>query len=67
MLKFLLLERQRIALDELESVLAAARLFQRANLAWQQLPAGQLAQWMVEQLLRSGSAKIEGEWLVNAE
>lgn len=67
LLKFLLMERQRIALDDIGSVLADARLFARANQAWLQLPPEQLAQWVVEQLLRTGSAKIEGEWLVNAE
>ena len=67
LLKFLLLERQRIALDELENVLASARLFQRANLACLQLPTGQLVQWVVEQLLRSGSARIEAGCLHNVE
>ncbi len=66
LLKFLLMERQRIALDDIGSVLAAARLFARANQVWLQLPPEQLAQWVVEQLLRTGSARIEGEWLINA-
>lgn len=67
LLKFLLMERQRIALDDIGNVLADARLFARANQAWLQLPPEQLAQWVAEQLLRTGSAKIEGEWLINAE
>lgn len=67
MLKFLLLERQRIALEELPALLTSAKLFEQANQMYLQLPPEQLAQWVVEQLLRSGAAKIDGEFLLNLE
>ena len=67
LLKFLLLERQHIALDEIGELLGSARLFAQANRQFLQLPHEQLTQWVVEQLLRSGSAKIDGGFLRNVE
>ena len=65
MLKFLLLERQRIALADLPAVLAAMPVFDEANRRFLRQSPQALAQWIVEQLMKAGAARIEGEHLLN--
>jgi glyoxylase-like metal-dependent hydrolase (beta-lactamase superfamily II) len=65
LLKFLLLERQRIALTQVTILLSTLRLFAVANQRFLQQPPAVLAEWAVAQLLRAGVARIDGEWLVN--
>lgn len=65
MLKFLLLERQRLALADLPSLLIAGRLFAAANDRFLKKSETELAQWAVEQLVRVGAAEIVGDSLLN--
>lgn len=67
LLKFLLLERQRIALDEVATLLLAMPVFAAANRNHLQQTPQALAAWAVQQLVRAGAAKIEGEYLLNHE
>lgn len=67
LLKFLLLERQQIALDQVPLLLAQIRLFRDTNQRFLQLPDLELAQWTVAQLLRAGAARVEGELLLNLD
>ncbi len=66
-LKFLLLERGQIALDALPTLVAEVGMFSKANQLFLQLPPEQLAQWVLEQLLSSRAARIEGAFLVNVD
>ena len=65
MLKFLLLERQQIALAEVAALLMAMPLLEQANRRYLQKPPQELAQWAVSQLLRACAARVEGETLFN--
>ena len=65
MLKFLLLERQSIALADLPMVLAGMPVFDEANRRFLRQSPQALAQWTVEQLMKAGAARIEGEHLLN--
>lgn len=67
LLKFLLLERQRIALAELPELLAQIRLFAVANERHLQQTEGELAQWTVAQLVRAGAADIADGMLINRD
>ena len=65
MLKFLLLERQHIALAELPALLSAGSSFRSANAHFLKKPPEELAQWAAAQLVRAQAARIEGETLFN--
>ena len=65
MLKFLLLERQQIALAEVAALLMAMPLLEQANRRFLQKPPQELARWAVGQLLRACAARVEGETLFN--
>ncbi|WP_317204748.1 MBL fold metallo-hydrolase [Janthinobacterium sp.] len=65
LLKFLLLERQSIALADVPALLTAMPVFDTANRRFLQKQPEALGQWAVEQLLRAGAARIEGEHLLN--
>jgi len=65
LLKFLLLERQRIALTDVPMLLMAMPVFEAANRRFLQKSPQALGQWAVEQLLRAGAARIDGEHLLN--
>jgi len=67
MLKFLLLERQRLALADLPSLLVEGRLFAAANERYLKKSETELAQWAVEQLVRVGAAEIVGGSLLNRD
>jgi glyoxylase-like metal-dependent hydrolase (beta-lactamase superfamily II) len=63
LLKFLLLERQRIPLAEVPQLLTEIRLFASANRLFLRQTAPALAQWTIDQLVRVGSAEIVGDVL----
>ncbi|CAN5278629.1 hypothetical protein BH11PSE11_BH11PSE11_07250 [soil metagenome] len=63
LLKFLLLERQRIPLADLPAMLAEIRLFATANQRFLRRPEAELAQWTIDQLLRAGAAELVGDML----
>jgi glyoxylase-like metal-dependent hydrolase (beta-lactamase superfamily II) len=65
LLKFLLLERQRIALSEVPRLLAQIPYFGLANRRYLQQSEAELSQWLIAQLLRAGAAQVEGDTLVN--
>ncbi len=65
LLKFLLLERQRIALAEIPPILQAMPVFESANQRYLHQTPEQLAQWATQQLVRAVAARIEGEYLLN--
>lgn len=65
LLKFLLLERQRIRLDEVEQMLCRLPLVEAANRRYLQRSGADLAQWTVAQLLRAGAAELHDGYLLN--
>jgi hypothetical protein len=65
LLKFLLLERQRIALAEVPALLAALPVFEAANRRFLREAPEQVAQWAVSQLLRAAAARVDGDDLLN--
>ena len=65
LLKFLLLERQRIALAELPELLATLPLFVETNRRFLRQPPQELADWAVRQLQRAAAARIDGRYLLN--
>lgn len=65
MLKFLLLERQQIALDQVAGLMAAIPLVAAAQRLYLPMSAEALAEWAVHGLVRSGSARREGDMLCN--
>ena len=65
LLKFLLLERQRIALSEVPALLLAMPVFETANARFLKETPDTLATWAIKQLTRSLAARIEGEHLLN--
>ena len=66
LLKFLLLERQRIALADVPALLVSMPVFAAANHNYLKQEPKALGTWAVEQLARSGAARVEGEYLLNA-
>lgn len=67
LLKFLLLERQTIALADIPRLLAQIRLFRESNRRYLQQDEATLAQWSVAQLVRAGAAERVGDTLVNRD
>jgi glyoxylase-like metal-dependent hydrolase (beta-lactamase superfamily II) len=65
LLKFLLLERQRIALADVPQLLLAMPVFEAANRNFLHQSPEQLGTWAVSQLVRAAAARIEGEYLLN--
>lgn len=65
--KFLLLERQRIALASLPALLASIPVVARASARYLGQEPGQAAEWAAAALVRAGAARVEGEELVNQD
>lgn len=65
LLKFLLLERQRIKLTEVQQILAGLPLVAVANQRHLQLSEADLSAWTVAQLVRAGAAEICDGFLCN--
>ncbi|MES2535748.1 MAG: MBL fold metallo-hydrolase [Pseudomonadota bacterium] len=65
LLKFLLLDRQRMALTAVPQLLAAIPLVVMANRNYLHQTTDELAQWAIAQLLRAGAAVVDGEELAN--
>ena len=66
LLKFLLLERQSIALADVPRLMADMPLAAEANRRYLQQPADDLAQWAVAQLVRARAAEVVEDRLLNA-
>lgn len=67
LLKFLLLSRQSIALDEVWTMFETVPLLVSTNKRYFGWPADQMAEWTVHSLVRAGAAKREDGMLVNRE
>ncbi|MBC7454057.1 MAG: MBL fold metallo-hydrolase, partial [Massilia sp.] len=65
MLKFLLLERQCLALATLATMLSAIPVVAGANRRFLHQSPDALADWAISALLRAGAARVEGAMLVN--
>ncbi|MBA5636670.1 MBL fold metallo-hydrolase [Duganella sp. LX20W] len=65
LLKFLLLERQRIALADVPQMLLSMPVFATANARYLRQTPDELAQWAVGQLVKGGAAHVESEYLLN--
>ncbi|MGZ5199349.1 MAG: MBL fold metallo-hydrolase [Telluria sp.] len=59
MLKFLLLERQAIALDRVPALLASIPLAEHVRVAWFGMDHAGLAEWAVRALVRAGAARVD--------
>ena len=66
MLKFLLLERQRIDLADVAPMFVSIPLLAGARRRFLQREPDELAEWAIGALVRAGAARIEGATLVNA-
>lgn len=67
LLKFLLLSRQRIPLDEVWKMFETVPLLVSTAKRYFGWPADQMAEWTVHSLVRAGAAKREDGMLVNRE
>jgi glyoxylase-like metal-dependent hydrolase (beta-lactamase superfamily II) len=67
LLKFLLLERQRMPLAELPAQLAQIAFFEKANRRYFQLSNQELADWIVAQLVRANAAEVADGMLINRD
>ncbi|HZV66041.1 MAG TPA: MBL fold metallo-hydrolase [Telluria sp.] len=67
LLKFLLLERQRIPLADLGALLDAIPVVDGARRRFLHKPAAELAEWAAAALVRAGAAHREGGMLVNRD
>ena len=66
LLKFLLLERQRIAMPEVAAMFATIPVLTGANARFLHRPAGELAEWAAAALVKAGAATRDGDILINA-
>jgi glyoxylase-like metal-dependent hydrolase (beta-lactamase superfamily II) len=66
LLKFLLLERQAIALHEVTAMMAAIPLLAECNRRYFGLSDAALAAWAGAQLIKAGAASSDGAFLLNA-
>ena len=67
LLKFLLLEHQRIALPEVASMFGSIPVMTAARRRFLRKEPAELADWAIAALVRAGAARIEGAVLVNAD
>jgi glyoxylase-like metal-dependent hydrolase (beta-lactamase superfamily II) len=66
MLKFLLLERQRIAVPDVAPMFVSIPLLANAGRRFLHRAPDELAAWAIASLVRAGAARIDGAMLVNA-
>ena len=67
MLKFLLLERQRIALALVAPMFDSIPLLVNARRRFLRRAPDELAAWAIDALVRAGAARIDGATLINAD
>jgi glyoxylase-like metal-dependent hydrolase (beta-lactamase superfamily II) len=67
LLKFLLLERQRIAQADLPALFASIPVVEGARVRYLDMSSGELAAWAAAGLVKAGAARIEAGILVNAQ
>lgn len=66
LLKYLLLDRERIPMDTLPDLMRSVRVTMEANRRYLGMSVDALCDWTVGELVRSGAATIEAGTLVNA-
>jgi glyoxylase-like metal-dependent hydrolase (beta-lactamase superfamily II) len=66
LVKFLLLDKRRIALEKLPAMMREIPLLRIANQRFMQLSDEELARWTVAQLERAGAARSDGVFLLDA-
>jgi glyoxylase-like metal-dependent hydrolase (beta-lactamase superfamily II) len=66
LVKFLLLDQQRIALEKLPAMMREIPLLRIANRRFMQMSDDALARWTVAQLERAGAARSDGVFLLDA-
>jgi glyoxylase-like metal-dependent hydrolase (beta-lactamase superfamily II) len=64
MFSFSLLERGRVPLAQIAGWLQGVPMYREYNERYLQLPAEELARWLVGELHKAGAVRHEGEWLV---
>lgn len=67
MLKFLLLERQHIALDDVAGMFAAIPVLATSQERFLHQESAELAVWAINALVRAGAARVDGAMLVNSD
>ena len=67
MLKFLLLDRQSMPLDDVAATMGGMELIRNANSLYLHKDEAELAQWAVAQLVRAGAAQVQGDLLLNKD
>jgi glyoxylase-like metal-dependent hydrolase (beta-lactamase superfamily II) len=67
LLKFLLLDKQKIMLTEVPRLLSGIRLVTETNRRYLKKSAPDLVEWTIFQLVRAGAAKVEGNALMNRD
>jgi glyoxylase-like metal-dependent hydrolase (beta-lactamase superfamily II) len=65
LMKFRLLDRERMGLQEASEAIAQVPLLARANARHLQMSPEALGQWAVDALIRAGAARREGDTIVN--
>jgi glyoxylase-like metal-dependent hydrolase (beta-lactamase superfamily II) len=65
MLKFLLLEQRRVRVDQVAAMLDGMSLITTANRLYLGLSSDALAQWAIDDLVRAGAARIDGDALLD--
>lgn len=66
LLKFLLLERQKIAVADIAPLLASLPVVAESNRRYLHKSDEELAAWTIKQLIRGLAARLDGDYLVNA-
>ncbi|MGS0743618.1 MBL fold metallo-hydrolase [Glaciimonas sp. GG7] len=64
-LKFILLERQQLSLQEVTQIVSTMPLMVSTNQRYLQLPPSELAAWLIAQLVRADAARLDGDLLLN--
>ncbi|MDB5933837.1 MAG: fold metallo-hydrolase [Massilia sp.] len=67
MLKFLLLERQRMAIADVTAMFASIPVLAGARRRFLHREPGELAEWAIAALVRAGAARVDGAVLVNSD
>ncbi len=67
LLKFLLLERQQIARDQVASLLAAMPMYRKSQRRYLPESDDVIAEWAIAQLVKAGAARVAGARLLNQD
>jgi glyoxylase-like metal-dependent hydrolase (beta-lactamase superfamily II) len=67
LLKFLLLDKQKIVMADVPRLLYGIPLVAETNRRYLNKPEPELVNWVVAQLVRAGAAKVVGDMLVNRD